>query len=99
MSGWRKRKKTIFFDHPEYDDHLTLINYGRELAGQPPIPHGEPLEILAKVRIEPRHEPLGVGYCQRCKDIMLMNDEQQKWCPACRAERKRYYIEKRNEDE
>ena len=99
MSDWRKRRTTIFFDHPDYEDHWASLNRARALVGKPPIPHGEPLTI-AMLSME-RHEPLGVGYCQQCNEIMLVNDEQQKWCPACRAARKSKYTnkrKKRNED-
>ncbi|MBN1563425.1 MAG: hypothetical protein JXA10_06290 [Anaerolineae bacterium] len=97
MSNWRKRRTTIHFNHPEYDDYWASVNRARALIGEPPIPHGQPLEIEIRQYVSSRHEPLGIGYCQGCGEIMLMNDEQQKWCPTCRAERKRKYVENRPE--
>ena len=84
MSDWRARKETLYPDHPNYDEFRTYFNRKNNLLNKPLIPYGDPIEVPYRNLYNPRTPPIGIGYCQRCGEVMLVRDEEQKWCRSCR---------------
>lgn len=84
MSDWRTRKEVLHPEHPNYDEFYAYFNRRYALTNKELIPYGEPIEVPYRFIYNPRTPPIGFGYCQRCGEVMLVRDEQQKWCRSCR---------------